>query len=307
MSIEYFLFDKQGSKTFDLYKKFYCKHQQYTRSRTKESIIYSLASIFIEILLENGEHPDMITNNKNTQDISQYLRNSESVLFNTTLYTLFFQALPHLIENNVELHHNIIFQNFVKKENFPTQRKWPETTTWKNFELLLAIKKDASSQVEAVTIKEYFKAIRTGNIALSALTQKADCLPKENDVIEETEEERKLRERDEKKKYNENTSSDEEDEIDDDEEDESDEEKKKKKDKKRKGESSSSSSPRKKINKKEVVTTTRQVETNIQAFEQRLQDEEETKESLITLFQTTIKSNWDKLRDKIFDNLGPQK
>ncbi len=52
---------------------------------------------------------------------------------------------------------------------------------------------------------------------------------------------------------------------------------------------------------------TRQVETNIQAFEQRLQDEEETKESLITLFQTTIKSNWDKLRDKNFDNLGPQK
>ena len=250
MSIEYFLFDKNGSKTFDIYKKFYCKHQQYTHSRTKESIIYSLASIFIEILLENGENPDMITSNKNTQDISQYLRNSESVLFNTTLYTLFFQALPHLIENNIELHHNIIFQNFVKKENFPTQRKWPETTTWKNFELLLAIKKDASSQVEAVTIKEYFKAIRTGNIALSALTQKADCLPKENDVIEETEEERKLRERDEKKKYNENTSSDEEDEIDDDEEDESDEEKKKKKDKKRKGESSSSSSPRKKNKQK---------------------------------------------------------
>jgi len=78
MSIEYFLFDKKDSKTFDIYKKFYCKHQQYTHSRTKESIIYSLASIFIEILLENGENPDMITSNKNTQDISQYLRKSES-------------------------------------------------------------------------------------------------------------------------------------------------------------------------------------------------------------------------------------
>ena len=32
MSIEYFLFDKKGSKTFDIYKKFYCKHQQYTHS-----------------------------------------------------------------------------------------------------------------------------------------------------------------------------------------------------------------------------------------------------------------------------------
>ena len=141
----------------------------------------------------------MITSNKNTQDISQYLRKSESSLFKTTLYTLFFQALPHIIENNVELYHHIIFQNFVKKENFLTQRKWPETTTWNNFELLLAIKKDGSSEVEVVTIKEYFKAIRTGNIPLSTLTQKADCLPKENDIIEETEEERKLRERDEKK------------------------------------------------------------------------------------------------------------
>jgi len=225
----------------------------------------------------------------------------------TTLYTLFFQALPHLIENNIELHHNIIFQNFVKKENFPTQRKWPETTSWKNFELLLPLKKDASSQVEVVTIKEYFKAIRTGNIALSTLTQKADCLPKENDIIEETEEERKLRETDEKKNYKENTSSDEEDEKDDDEENESDKEKKKQKDKKRKGESSSSSSPRKKINKGEVVQKAREVETNIQAFQQRLQDENESKESLIALFEATGKTNWDNLKEKIEDNLGPPK
>jgi hypothetical protein len=306
MSIEYFLFDKKGSNTFDIYKKFYCKHQQYTHSRTKESIIYSLASIFIEILLENGENPDMITSNKNTQDITQYLRKSESILFNTTLYTLFFQALPHLIENNIELHHNIIFQNFVKKENFPTQRKWPETTSWKNFELLLPLKKDASSQVEVVTIKEYFMAIRTGNIALSTLIQKADCLPKENDVVEETEEERNLRERQEQKNYKENATSDEEDEKDDDEEGESDEEKNKKKDKKRKRESSSSS-PRKKINKGEVVKKAREVETNIQAFQQRLQDENETKESLIALFEVTVKTNWDNLKEKIDDNLGPPK
>jgi hypothetical protein len=244
----------------------------------------------------------MITSNKNTQDISQYLRNSESILFNTTLYTLFFQALPHLIENNVELHHNVIFQNFVKKENFPTQRKWPEPTTWKNFELLLAIKKDVSSQVEVVTIKEYFKAIRTGNIALLTLTQKADCLPKENDVIEETEEERKLRERQEKKNYKENASSDEEDEEDDDEEGESDKEKNKKKDKKGK-----ENLPHHLHQRKKVVKKAREVETNIQAFQQRLQDEDESKESLIALFETTVKTNWDKLRKKIEDNLGPPK
>jgi hypothetical protein len=176
-----------------------------------------------------------------------------------------------------------------------------------NFELLLAITKDGSSQVQVVTIKEYFKAIRTGNIALLTLAQKADCLPKENDIIEETEEERKLRERDEKKNYTENASSDEEDEEDNDEESESDEEKKKKKDKKREGESSSSSSPRKKINKGEVVKMAKEVETNLQAFQQRLQDEDETKESLIALFQTTVKRNWDDLHKKIEDNLGPPK
>ena len=168
----------------------------------------------------------------------------------------------------------------------------------------MPLKKDASSQVEAVTIKEYFKAIRTGNIALSTLIQKADCLPKENDVVEETEEERNLRERQEQKNYKENATSDEEDEEEDNEEGESDEEKNKKKDKKRKRESSS---PRKKINKGEVVKKAREVETNIQAFQQRLQDENETKESLIALFEVTVKTNWDNLKEKIDDNLGPPK
>ena len=80
-----------------------------------------------------------------------------------------------------------------------------------------------------------------------------------------------------------------------------------KKIKKRKGESSSSSSPRKKINKGEVVNKAREVETNIQAFRQRLQDETESKESLITLFEVTVKANWDNLRKKIEDNMGPPK
>ncbi len=32
MTIEWSLFDKKDSKTFDIYKKIYCKHQQYTHS-----------------------------------------------------------------------------------------------------------------------------------------------------------------------------------------------------------------------------------------------------------------------------------
>ena len=109
------------------------------------------------------------------------------------------------------------------------------------------------------------------------------------------------------KNYKENATSDEEDEEEDNEEGESDEEKNKKKDKKRKRESSSSSSPRKKINKGEVVKKAREVETNIQAFQQRLQDENETKESLIALFEVTVKTNWDNLHKQIEDNLGPPK
>ncbi len=109
------------------------------------------------------------------------------------------------------------------------------------------------------------------------------------------------------KNYKENASSDEEEEEEDDEESESDEEKNKKKDKKRKRESSLSSSSRKKKNKGEVVNKAREVETNIQAFQQRLQDENESKASLIALFEATVKTNWDKLRKKIEDNLGPPK
>jgi hypothetical protein len=109
MTIKRSLFDNKESKTYDLYEENYCKHLQYTHSRTKESIIYSLVATFIEILLDNGENPLMIGSNKNTQEISQYLRTTETKSCNTTLYTVFFQALPHLIENNVENYHQIIF------------------------------------------------------------------------------------------------------------------------------------------------------------------------------------------------------
>ncbi len=116
MTIEWTLLSKEGSKTYEIYEKFYCKHLQYTHSQTKESVIYSLASIFIMILLENGEEPLLIGSNKNIQDISEYLRKTETKLFRTTLYTVFFQALPHLIENNIEQHYEKIFKNFVKKD-----------------------------------------------------------------------------------------------------------------------------------------------------------------------------------------------
>jgi hypothetical protein len=66
--------------------------------------------------------------------------------------------------------------------------------------MLKSIIKETASQPENVTISEYFKAIRPGTVSLATLLQKADGLPKDDDITEETEEERKLRERNEKKK-----------------------------------------------------------------------------------------------------------
>jgi hypothetical protein len=104
-----------------------------------------------------------------------------------------------------------------------------------------------------------------------------------------------------KKNYRENSDSD--DDEEDDEESTQDGEKRKKA-KKRKNESSSSSSPRKKINKKEVVAMARQVETNLQTFVDILQRGVDNRESLLVLFQNTVKDKWKDLHDRIEDNFG---
>jgi hypothetical protein len=63
----------------------------------------------------------------------------------------------------------------------------------------------------------------------------------------------------------------------------------------------------KKINKKEVVTTARQVETNVQAFEETKQRGDQDRDMLLVLFQNTVKTNWKELHDKIKDKFGSSK
>jgi hypothetical protein len=103
-----------------------------------------------------------------------------------------------------------------------------------------------------------------------------------------------------KKNYRENSDSD-----DDEESTEDGEKKKKAKKRKNMFSFSSSSSPRKKINKKEeVVAMARQVETNLQTFEDILQRGVDNRESLLVLFQNTVKDKWKDLHDKIEDKFG---
>ena len=102
------------------------------------------------------------------------MQQEASKQFKTTLYKLFFTALPHLVENNAAQYSGVIFKK-LSEQVYRMDRTWPFKTTWSNFELCLPLKKHKENQ-EATKIREYFTAIRTGTVPLTTLTEKAEHL-----------------------------------------------------------------------------------------------------------------------------------
>lgn len=145
------------------------KHPQ----KIKEFVTYTLTSTFIDILLKYGLNATFRVRNDNTIEISTFLNQEKktkkynNIIRATTLYELYFAAIPGIIDRNVEKHWGLIFQNFVPRDKL-LSTKFPTGTKLKNFFLRLPLAVDDNT-VESVTIEKYFEAILTGKISLKDL------------------------------------------------------------------------------------------------------------------------------------------
>lgn len=140
--------------------------------KTTEFMLYSLASTFIEIILTNGSTPTFLHSNKNTNEIKKFLNKNVSdrqagdsnIFRSTDLYELFFSSLPYLIEKHVKMHWQLIFHNFIRATKQPATMFGPQTTLT-NFELQLPFE-DETKKFIALSLKEFFEAIRSGKMSL---------------------------------------------------------------------------------------------------------------------------------------------
>jgi len=163
-----------------------------------KSILYDMTSEIIETIVSNGYPPVFLldTNDQRQQigSIQQQISkmNSEDIWpVEQDLYTVFFQAIPYIIEKNIDSCWEGMLQHFYKSDDFITDNSWPlkksdarkKTTAGKpreynenidynpamhHFNILLPLwKKD--ELVEFLTISEFFTAIRIGNVPCKQL------------------------------------------------------------------------------------------------------------------------------------------
>ncbi len=132
----------------------------------------------IKILLIFGDNPLFRTKNENTIGINKFLRDNIKTLEQgenksndiihhcTTLYELFFTALPALFEGNAKQHSKIIFSNFMPASDLGTSffHKYSSIT---NFSLLLPMKEQ--EKVKDVTLPDYFQGILDGKVSIHDL------------------------------------------------------------------------------------------------------------------------------------------
>jgi prefoldin subunit 5 len=148
----------------------YVKDPNKQPQKIKEFVTYTLTSTFIEILLKYGLDANFKVKNDNTIAISSFLSEDKRSTVNnniiraTTLYELFFAAIPGIIDRNVEEHWGLIFKNFVPKDKLKST-KFPTGTRIKNFSLRLPLSTD-DNIIESVTIEKYFEAVLSGKVSL---------------------------------------------------------------------------------------------------------------------------------------------
>jgi hypothetical protein len=130
--------------------------------KIEEFMMYSLTSNLIEIVLQHGPEPSFTEQNEATLEIQNYLKLEDTVP--STLYELFFSALPGIIERNVRQHSHIIFRQFVPKKDI-LQTKFPLGTTIHNFEINLPLTTDRDT-TRPVTLRSYFTALCHGKVYL---------------------------------------------------------------------------------------------------------------------------------------------
>ena len=232
------LLTTEASKTHQIFATQCGLSMSFISKRIKESILYAMTSEIIKTIVSNGYPPLFLpdTDDQRQQIVSIQQQvskmNSEDIWsVEQDLYTIFFQAIPYMIEKNIDSCWEGMLQHFYKSDDFVTDKSWPlkkseackKTAAGKpreynenidynpgmhHFNILLPLwKKDES--VEFLTISEFFTAIRIGNVPCKQLLLRP--LPT-NNVQEKT----KKRHRP-AVQYNENSDENEEEKNDDDE------------------------------------------------------------------------------------------
>jgi glycerol-3-phosphate O-acyltransferase len=104
------------AKTRQIFVENYIGTRLMLMKRVKESILNKLTSSIIDIIEAFGYPPDTTAENENMNEINYHLQqmnSSGNESFEQNLYTLFFAAIPHIIESNVEKHSDLIFRTSI--------------------------------------------------------------------------------------------------------------------------------------------------------------------------------------------------
>ncbi len=167
---------------------FYIAADSYIRSRKHQGakftdfVTYTLTTTLIQILLKFGDNPLFRTKNENTIGINKFLRDNFKTLEQgenktnnityhcTTLYELFFTALPALFEGNAKEHSNMIFNNFMPANDLGTSF-FHKHSSITDFSLQLPMKDQG--EIKDVILPDYFQGILDGKVSIQDLLGKS--------------------------------------------------------------------------------------------------------------------------------------
>jgi len=168
------------------------------RKRIKESILYCMTSDIIKAILSNGWPLDFIAATNNQQhrinmikSKIQQLNRDEVWPVQQDVFTVFFQAIPYIIENNIGIHWEKMLQHFYKDSDFVIDKAWPQKASevmkepaagrqkkynpnidynpsMAHFRILLPMENE-NKEIDFLNIGEFLNAIKVGNVTAKQL------------------------------------------------------------------------------------------------------------------------------------------
>ena len=160
----------------------YIKSRKHQGAKFTDFVTYTLTTTLVQLLLKFGDNPLFRTKNDNTIAINKFLRDNIKTLGQgenktndityhcTTLYELFFTALPALFEGNAKEHGNIIFKNFMPANELGTSF-FHKTGSVTDFSLVLPMADQG--KIKGVILPEYFQGILDGKVSIQDLLCKS--------------------------------------------------------------------------------------------------------------------------------------
>jgi hypothetical protein len=188
------LLTDESSKTHQIFATHCGLAFPFITKRIKESILYAMTSEIIKTIVSNGYPALCLTETDKQRDQICQIKQEISKMNNEDiwpveqdLYTVFLQAIPYIIEKNIEKNWEGMLKHFYKTANFVTDKSWPEkisdapkeakagkqkkynpdidyNPTMHNFDNLLPHYLD-NEGIKFLTICEFFTALRVGNVS----------------------------------------------------------------------------------------------------------------------------------------------